>query len=218
MFQHVAIQQCDTSDEDVTPPHPDVGRQRPSSEASPVRQSSPMDKDIEHHEDPDVQGGQLVPFNSHGMDVAANQPIRLPPSPDAMDRSNALVGEEITIVTAPVEGRIVINVSDVESYGTRPHLLGDLSDNDDDDEGVSHRVEMPSALEPRPMEVDAPAAASTGAGSVSALAEDDFYNIAGKASHPDAIIPKQESDWWAARKERKRRKAQERELAALQLR
>ena len=137
-----------------------------------------------------------------------------------MDRSNAPVDEEIALVTALVEGRIVINVSDVESYGTRPHLLGDSSDGDidDDDEGVSHGVEMPSAPEPRPMEVDALSAASTGAGPVSTPAEDDFYYAAGKAPHPDAIFPKQESGWWAARKEQKRKKAQEREQAALQLR
>ena len=151
------------------------------------------------------------------MDVAANQPIRLPSSPDAMDRSNALVDKEIAVVTAPVECRIVINVNDVESYGTGRHLLGDSSDrdSDDDEEGVSHRVEMPSAPEPRPMEVDAPSIALTGAGPVFAPAKDEFYNAAGKALHPDAIVPKQESDWWAAREERKWRKAQEREQAAL---
>ena len=67
------------------------------------------------------------------------------------------------------------------------------------------------------MEVDAPSAASTGAGPVLALAEDDFYNAAGKAPHPDAIVPMQELGWWAAREEQKRKKAQEREQAALQL-
>ena len=121
-------------------------------------------------------------------------------------------------MTAPVEGRIVINVSDVESYGMKPHLFGDSSESNDNDEGVSHGVEMPPAPEPHPMEVDAPSTASTGAGPMSAPAEDDFYNIAGRAPHPDAIVPKQESGWWAAREERKRKKAQEREQAALQLR
>ena len=137
-----------------------------------------------------------------------------------MDRSNAPVDEEIAAVMAPVEGRIIINVSDVESYGTGRHLLADSSDgdSDDDDEGVSHGVEMPSAPEPRPMEVDAPSTALTGAGPTSAPAEDDFYNAVGNAPHPDSIVPKQESGWWAAREERKRRKAQEREQAALQLR
>ena len=72
MFQHVAIHQRDSSNEDVTPPHPNVGRHHPSPKVSPVHQPSPMDEDKERHEDPDVQGGQLVPFNSQGMDVAAN--------------------------------------------------------------------------------------------------------------------------------------------------
>ena len=218
MFQHVANLQRDSSDKDDTPPHCDTARQRPSPRVSPVRQPSPMDEDIERHEDPDVQGGQLVPFNSQKMDVAANQPVRLPPSPNAMDRSNAPMDKEIAVVTAPVEGRIVINVSDVESYGTGRHLLRDSSDSDDDDEGVSHGDEISSALEPRPMEVDAPSGASTGAGLSSAPAEADFYNAVGKAPHPDSIVPKQESGWWAAREERKRKKAQEREQAALQLR
>ena len=152
------------------------------------------------------------------MDVAANEPVRLPPSPDGMDRSDAPVDEQVKVVTAPMEGRIVINVSDVEFYGTKPHLLGDSSDSDDNDEGVSHGVEMPPAPEPRPMEVDAPYAASTGAGPVSAPAKDDFYNVAGRALHPDAIVPKQESGWWVAREERKRKTAQKREQAVLQLR
>ena len=143
MFQHVVIQQRDTSNEDVTSPLRDARRQRPPPRVSLVRQPSPMDEDIEYHEDPDVQGRQLVLFNSQGMDVEANQPIRLPPSRDAMDRSNAPVDEEVAVVTDPVEGRIVINVNDIESYGTKPHLLRDSSDNDDDDEGVSHGVEMP---------------------------------------------------------------------------
>ena len=154
-----------------------------------------MDEDIERHEDPDVQGGQLVPFNSQGMDVAANQPVSLPPSPDAMDKSNAPVDKEIAVVMAPVEGRIVINVSDIESYGTGRHLLGDSLDSNNNNEGVSHGVEMPSASKPRPMEVDAPSAASTGAGPLSAPAEDDFYNVVGKAPHPDAIVVKHESGW-----------------------
>ena len=97
-------------------------------------------------------------------------------------------------------------------------MLGDSSDSDDNDEGVSHGVEMPLAPEPRPMEVDAPSAALTRAGQSSAPAEDDFYNAAGRAPHPDAIVPKQESGWWAACEERKWKKAQEQEQAALQLR
>ena len=93
MFQHVAIQQRDTSNEDDTPPLRDARRQRPPPRVSPVRQPSPMDEDIECHEDLDVQGRQLVIFNSLGMDIVANEPVRLPPSPDGMDRSNSPVDE-----------------------------------------------------------------------------------------------------------------------------
>ena len=50
--------------------------------------------------------------------------------------------------------------------------------------------QMLSAQKPRPMEVDAPSAILTGAGPASASAEHDFYNAAGKASHPDSIVPK----------------------------
>ena len=137
-----------------------------------------------------------------------------------MDRSDAPVDDEIALVLAPVEGRIVINVSDVDSYDLGRHLLGNSSDgdSDNDDEGVTHMVEMPSAPEPRPVQVDAPFAASTGAGLVFAPADYDFYNAAEKAPHPNSIVPKQESGWWTACEERKQRKAHERELAALQLR
>ena len=45
------------------------------------------------------------------MDLAANQLDRWPPSPDAMDRSRAPVDDEIALVSATMEGRMVINVS-----------------------------------------------------------------------------------------------------------
>ena len=40
------------------------------------------------------------------------------------------------------------------------------------------------------MEVDAPFATLTGAVPAFAPAVVDFYNVAGKAPHPDAIVPK----------------------------
>ena len=64
MFQHVSNEQRDTSDEDFTPPLRDAGRQPPPPKVSPVRCPSPMDEDIERREDPDVQGRELVIFNS----------------------------------------------------------------------------------------------------------------------------------------------------------
>ena len=192
MFEHVTIHQRDLSVEDVTPPHPNAGRQRLSTRVSPAREPSPMDKDKESHEDPDVQSGSLVPFNSQEMDLAANQPDRRPPFLDAMDRSHVPVDDEIALVSATMEGRMVINVNDVESYGLERRLLGDSSneDNEDDNKGVTYEVEMLSAPECCAMEVDAPSATSTGASPTSAPTVDNFYNVVGKAPHPDTIVSK----------------------------
>ena len=144
-----------------------------------------------------------MPFNLQEMDLAANQPDRRPPSPNAMDRSCAPVDDEITLVPATVEGRVVINVSDVESYGSERRLIGDSTDEDSDNDNkrVTHRVEMPSAPERRAVEVDAFSTTSTEAGPTSAPAEDNFYNSTRKAPHPDTIVSKQKSGWWAACKE-----------------
>ena len=95
--------------------------------------------------------------------MEAQQPDRQPPSLDAMDRSCASMDDEITLVAAFVEGKVVINVRDIESYGSEPQLIEDSTneDIDDDDKGVTQGVEMPSALEPHALYVDAPSAAST---------------------------------------------------------
>ena len=50
--------------------------------------------------------------------MEAQQPNRRPSSPNAMDRSCAPVDDEIAVVAASVEGKVIINVSDVESYGS----------------------------------------------------------------------------------------------------
>ena len=49
------------------------------------------------------------------------------------------------------------------------------------------------------------------------LIEDEFYNVAGKAPHPDAVIPKVESEWWKNREMQKKRKAEERAKAEAEL-
>ena len=45
--------------------------------------------------------------------------------------------DEIALVPTSMEGRVVINVSDVESYGLERPLIGDstVEDSDDDDKG-----------------------------------------------------------------------------------
>ena len=52
--------------------------------------------------------------------------------------------------------------------------------------------------------------ASTVAASSSIPVVDKFYNAAGKAPHPESIIPKQEFGWRVNREMQKQRKAEER--------
>ena len=52
---------------------------------------------------------------------------------------------------------------------------------------------------------------------VRAPVDDEFYNAAGKAPHPDSIIPKVESGWWKNCKMRKKRKVEERAKVELEL-
>ena len=63
MFEHIAIHQRNLSDEDYTPSNPDAGRQCLFARVSPIRQPSPMDKDVEFDEDVDMQGQSQVTFN-----------------------------------------------------------------------------------------------------------------------------------------------------------
>ena len=139
MFEHIAIHQRDLSDEDYTPPNPEADRQHPFVRLSPACQLSPMEEDIEYDEDVDMQSQSQVTFNLQDMDIEAQQPDRRPPSLDVMDRSRALVDDGIALVAAFVEGRVVINISDVESYGSERRLIGDSTDenNNVDDKGVT---------------------------------------------------------------------------------
>ena len=139
MFEHVAIHQRNLSNKDYTHPNPDVDRQHPFVRVSPAHQPSPMEEDVEYDEDVDMQGQPQVTFNLQEMDIEAQQPNRWPPSPDVMDKSCDPVDDEIALVAASMKGTVVINVSDVESYGSEYRLIGDSTDedNDEDDEGVT---------------------------------------------------------------------------------
>ena len=77
---------------------------------------------------------------------------------------------------------------------------------------------MPFAPKHCAIEVDALSIALTEAHPASTSVADEFYNAVGKAPHPDAIVPKRELGWWVVREKWNQRKAQEPELAALQLR
>ena len=117
----------------------------------------------------------------------------------------------------------VINCNDVESCDIERHLLGDSidGDNDADDVGVNNGVPLPathpSAGGGLAHALDSVPTASTNATPLSTPTVDEFYNVAGKVPHPDAIIPKTESGWWATHELRKQRKAEEKAKAALEL-
>ena len=133
-----------------------------------------------------------------------------------MDRSRAPVANEIALVAAFVEGKVIINISDVESYGSEHQLIGDSTDEDNNNnEGVIHGVEMPSALESRALEVDAPSTISTSFNVYSRNRQ--ILQCCGEGMASKCDCSKRKLGWWVACEERKWRKAQERVLVALQL-
>ena len=116
----------------------------------------------------------------------------------------------------------VINCSDVESCDMQRHLLGDSDgDSDDNDLGVNSGVALPathlSAGGGSALALDCVPTTSTDVACLSTPTVDEFYNVAGKAPHPDTIIPKTESGWWAKRELWKQKKAEEKAKAALEL-
>ena len=141
--------------------------------------------------------------------------------------------EEIAVVAPSAVEVAVINYSDIDSCDSK-RLLGDSTDEDSDGDDVSvdKGVQLPAApAPPAPgLNVVDPALApptasvvgflppaSTVAASSSIPTMDEFYNAAGKAPHPESIVPKQESGWWANREMRKRKKAKERANTAREL-
>ena len=125
----------------------------------------------------------------------------------------------------------VINCNNVESYDFERHLLGDSTDGDSDDYnvGVNSDVPLPAAAKPLLLVADPSVGGglvpvlyfvpttSTDAAPSSTPIVDEFYNVVGKAPHPEAIISKTESGWWANCELRKQRKAEEKAKATLEL-
>ena len=138
--------------------------------------------------------------------------------------------EEIAVVAPSVVEVEVINCSNIDSCNSK-ELLGDSTDkeSDDDNDGVNKGVPLPAAPAPELNVVDPTLApptafdvgslppASTVAASSSIPAIDEFYNATGKAPHPESIIPKHKSGWWANREMQKQRKAEERVNSAREL-
>ena len=137
--------------------------------------------------------------------------------------------DEFALVEQTFTEWVLINCNNISSCGSPRPLLGESidGDSDQDERGVDQGVTMPavedlqrpkSVLVARPPADDQsrPIAANAGA-DVRTPVEDEFYNAAGKAPQPDSIIPKVESGWWKNREMRKKRKAEERAKAKLEL-
>ena len=111
--------------------------------------------------------------------------------------------EDIAVVAPSAIEVAVINCSDIDSCNSK-RLLGDSTDEDSngDNVGVDKGVQLPAAPAPGLNVVDPALApptasvvgslplASTVAASSSIPAMDEFYNTAGKALHPESIVPK----------------------------
>ena len=164
-----------------------------------------------------------------GMDVDTVLTSPSPHTHTAVDDPNRLPLDEIALVEQTFTERVLINCSDISSCGSPRPLLGESTDgdSDEDERGVDQGVTLPvakdlqrpeSVLVARPPADDQshPIAANDGA-DVRAPVEDEFYNAAGKAPYPNSVIPKVESGWWKNRKMRKKRKAEERAKAELEL-
>ena len=157
-------------------------------------------------------------------------PMR-PASDVAGQIQDAPAVEEIVVVVPSAREVEVINCSDIDSCDSKRRLLGDSTDedSDDNDDDVNKGVPLPTAPAPELDIVDPTLAprsasivgslhpASTIAASSSIPAVDEFYNAAGKVSHPKSITPKQESGWWVNCEMRKQRKAEERANSAREL-
>ena len=147
----------------------------------------------------------------------------------AADDPNRPPLDEIALVEQTFTERVLINCSDVSSCGSPRPLLGESADGDSDqdergmDQGVTllaaedlQRPELVLVAHPPTDHQSRPIATNAGA-DVRAPVEDEFYNAAGKAPHPDSVIPKVESGWWKNHEMRKKRKAEERAKAELEL-
>ena len=207
---------------------------------SPVRQPSPS-----HHSSPPISPThpsltrgdnplhsqdvdllsqpEVVSSSAQLMDVdTQHTPVR-PRAGDAEHVHASAARDETARVLPFVREVEMINCSDVESCDFKRHLLGDSSDgdSDEDDVGINSGVALPATHPsagggPAPS-LDCVPTASTDAARLSTPAANEFYNAVGKAPHPDAIIPKTESGWWAKRELRKQKKAEEKAKAALEL-
>ena len=155
-----------------------------------------------------------------------------PPGPGS-DGAKDVEGNEVLDVglhahgvSAPID---IMNLSDVESDDGK-HLIGDSSDESHhDDEGVDQGILVPApsmatiapSMDSSQSPTVLPMTGESAMQQLQNLAEpvegDTICNAAGKAPHPDAIVPKVESGWWAKRELKKKLKAEQKVVAELEL-
>ena len=182
----------------------------------PGRRESSSTEDAEPRNDGSLS--RQVHAASEKLDV--QPPLR--GSEKLMDKGKAKVDEGVT------KGRFIdgVPVVDLDEIVVKDHqLIPDTSDSDDDgppiaddaelrggqgsgSEAMDSNVESASLLA-APVEIEQPEPRTVDTASINDL----LYNAAGKAPHPDAVVVKQEADWFQLREERKKRKTAEK-LAA----
>ena len=205
---------------------------QPSPRVSPSHPSSTGGGVPPHYEDVDLfSQPEVASSTTQVIDI---EPLASPtrPASDVFGQiQDAPIVEEIAVVVPSAREVEVINCSDIDSCDSKRRLLGDSTDedSDDDNDDVNEGIPLPTApaleldivdpaLAPRfALVVDSLPPASTIAASSSIPTIDKFYNAAGKVPHPESIILKQESGWWANREMQKRRKAEERANSAREL-
>ena len=204
-----------------SPPHPQPTPSQPLAGAGEVHSLS---EGVSLESQPVVASSTV-----QDMDVDTVLTSPSPHTHAAMDDRNQPPLDEIALVEQTFTERVLINCSDISSCGLPRPLLGESTDGDSDQDkrGVDQGVTLPAAedlqrpesvLIARPPADDQSRPIATNAGAdVHAPVEDEFYNAAGKAPHPDSVIPKVESGWWKNREMRKKRKAEERAKAELEL-
>ena len=120
---------------------------------------------------------------------------------------------------ASASERVVINCNDILSCDSERHVLGDSTDGDSDDNdvGVDQGVSIPNACKSEVVIADPVVGPHLAPSASAVLAVDEFYNAVEKASHLDVIVPKKESRWWVNQEMWKKKKAEERTNATLEL-
>ena len=201
-----------------------------SSPSSPPTTSPPKEDGGVDHADVGMASQPEV-LSSHVDDIRV--PVEhTPPGPGSNGAKDVEadvvleVGSHAHGASAPID---IVNLSDIESDDEK-HLIGDsLDESNHDDEGVDQGISVPTP----PMATIAPLVDSsqsptvlpmTGESAMQQLQNlakpvegDTFRNAAGKALHPDAIVSKAESGWWAKRELKKKLKVEQKAVAELEL-